>query len=123
MVASAFVPHAVPFLKSSTSSSPRPRKPTRIFLEDRIADLIDGEAFRQNHLKDFENEWMEKNREAVLFHFNDDQQGGMLGGGNDDAQQDLRQLKKDRRLAESNPQQYCADRCVATGNCDVYEDM
>ena len=31
--------------------------------------------------------------------------------------------RKDKRLAKSNPQAYCADRCVSTGNCDVYEDL
>jgi hypothetical protein len=33
------------------------------------------------------------------------------------------QFKRDKRLAEKDPQQYCADRCVATGNCEVYEDI
>ena len=30
---------------------------------------------------------------------------------------------KDNKMALNNPQQYCADRCVSTGNCDVFEDM
>jgi len=29
--------------------------------------------------------------------------------------------RKDEKMADNNPQRYCADRCVATGNCDVYE--
>ena len=33
------------------------------------------------------------------------------------------QLRRDKKMAEKNPQQYCADRCVATGNCEVYEDI
>ena len=33
------------------------------------------------------------------------------------------QMRKDRLLADRSPQAYCADRCVATGNCEVYEDM
>ena len=33
-----------------------------------------------------------------------------------------RQLERDRRLARLDPTAYCADRCIATGNCDVYED-
>ena len=26
-------------------------------------------------------------------------------------------------MAHDDPQRYCADRCVTTGNCDVFEDM
>jgi hypothetical protein len=37
--------------------------------------------------------------------------------------QNLRQVAKDKKLAKEDPQRYCADRCVATGNCDVYEDI
>ena len=33
------------------------------------------------------------------------------------------QMRKDRRLARTDPMRYCADRCVSTGNCQVYEDM
>jgi hypothetical protein len=33
------------------------------------------------------------------------------------------QKRKDRRMARDSPEQYCADRCVSTGYCDVYEDM
>mmetsp|Transcript_33277 Transcript_33277/g.56570 ORF Transcript_33277/g.56570 Transcript_33277/m.56570 type:complete len:197 (+) Transcript_33277:143-733(+) len=31
--------------------------------------------------------------------------------------------KKDERMASDDPRRYCADRCVSTGNCDVFEDM
>lgn len=31
--------------------------------------------------------------------------------------------RKDVRLARNSPQKYCADRCVSTGHCDVFEDM
>ena len=30
---------------------------------------------------------------------------------------------KDVKLALNDPQRYCADRCVTTGYCDVFEDM
>ena len=33
------------------------------------------------------------------------------------------QLRKDKRMARDDPARYCADRCVATGNCQVWEDM
>lgn len=31
--------------------------------------------------------------------------------------------RKDQRMAKDDPQRYCADRCVSTGNCDVFEDL
>jgi hypothetical protein len=34
-----------------------------------------------------------------------------------------RELYKDRQLAKKNPAAYCPDRCLATGNCDVFEDV
>jgi len=33
------------------------------------------------------------------------------------------QMRKDRRMARDDPSRYCADRCVSTGNCQVWEDM
>jgi hypothetical protein len=33
------------------------------------------------------------------------------------------QMRKDRRMARDDPSRYCADRCVATGTCQVWEDM
>lgn len=33
------------------------------------------------------------------------------------------QMRKDRRMARDDPMRYCADRCVSTGNCQVWEDM
>ena len=33
------------------------------------------------------------------------------------------QHRRDVRLASKDPSAYCADRCVTTGNCDVFEDM
>jgi hypothetical protein len=33
------------------------------------------------------------------------------------------QMRKDKRMARDDPMRYCADRCVATGFCEVFEDM
>jgi hypothetical protein len=33
-----------------------------------------------------------------------------------------RQICKDQYLAKQDPQKYCADWCIATGNCDVFYD-
>ena len=41
---------------------------------------------------------------------------------NSDASQKI-QMRKDRRMAREDPARYCADRCVSTGNCQVWEDM
>lgn len=102
-------------------------KTTRLFLEDHIADLIDRELYRQSHKKEFEREWMEKNRGAVLHSL-----GGGGGGGFDhesmsmsfdERAEAMREHKKDLKLASHDPQRYCADRCVSTGNCDIFEDF
>jgi hypothetical protein len=95
------------------------RNPTNLFIDKRVADLIDGESYRQQHQADFEREWMEKNREAMLSRLND----GQSAAPDDEAGQNMKEQARDRILAKNNPQQYCADRCISTGNCDVYEDM
>lgn len=117
------------FLLATTGSishafvNPKPafRQTTQVFLEDDIADMIDKELYRQQHLKDFENEWMEKNRAAVLQKLNSDDY--MMSMDEEELRDNFRQMQKDKRLAQKDPQAYCAERCVTTGNCDVYEDM
>ena len=34
-----------------------------------------------------------------------------------------RTRRRDEKMVENDPMRYCADRCVSTGNCDVFEDM
>jgi len=34
-----------------------------------------------------------------------------------------RQRRKDLELAQTNPEAYCKDRCVAVGECEVFEDL
>lgn len=107
------------------SASAARRPSSRLFLEDHIADMIDGELWRQGHKAEYEKEWMEKNRGAVL---------QSLGGGNSgvsadyqslmlDDREEFRQHAKDKKMAKDNPEKYCADRCLSTGNCDIYEDL
>lgn len=96
---------------------PAPRPSTRVYLEDHIADMIDGELYRQQHKKEFEEAWMRKNRGAILQQLNSGV--SML----EEEETDFRQYAKDRKLAGEDPARYCADRCIATGNCDVYEDL
>ena len=35
---------------------------------------------------------------------------------------DIIEQRRDKRMARNNPAKYCADRCIATGNCEVFED-
>ncbi len=98
----------------------RPAAPvsTKLFLEDWVADLIDKELYRQSHKKDFEREWMEKNREAVFHNVVTD-----FGPVADPDDTDFRMYNRDKYMAVHDPQRYCADRCIATGNCDIFEDL
>ena len=93
--------------------------PTKLFIDKETADMIDRELWRQSHKKEFENEWMEKNRQVMMQAFKTDDVGYVM----EEPEQDFRQKRKDQKMAKKDPQQYCADRCIATGNCDVYEDF
>ena len=70
---------------------------------------------------------MRQNRAAVLSSLNRGAGAGAaaLAAADDlpEQQEQMRQVARDRRLAREDPRRYCADRCVATGNCDVYEDV
>ncbi|CAB9524269.1 expressed unknown protein [Seminavis robusta] len=90
---------------------------TTLFLEDWVADMIDHELHRLHHKEEYEQEWMEKNRNHILHHIPQEVDG------QEDEMVDIRQVAKDKKLARENPERYCADRCVATGNCEVYEDI
>jgi len=35
---------------------------------------------------------------------------------------DIVEQRRDKRMARNNPAKYCADRCISTGHCEVYED-
>lgn len=92
------------------------RHATERYLDPKIADMIDNELHRLHHKKDFEREWMEKNRQAVVASFENPLPEPVVDT-------DFRQRRKDESLARKDPARYCADRCVSTGNCDVYEDL
>ena len=90
---------------------------TTLFLEDWVADMIDQEIYRQAHKKEYENEWMEKNRNAVFAKLSEDFVMDRMDN------KEFVMHRKDEKLAKDDPQKYCADRCVSTGNCDVFEDL
>lgn len=82
--------------------------------------MIDKELYRQGHKKDYEKEWMDKNRNAVLSRIETD---FVITTTMDDDKEDFRAHRKDQKLAFNDPQRYCADRCISTGNCDIFEDF
>jgi hypothetical protein len=61
---------------------------------------------------------MEKNRNNILHHTHD-----FVDPDRPDDYEVSRQQVKDRKMALEDPMKYCADRCIATGNCDIYEEF
>jgi hypothetical protein len=102
------------------------RLSTALQLDKSVADMIDNELYRLNHKKEYENTWMEKNR-AVIYKAlavgEKSQTSFDMLTDDEERRQTFRQLDRDRRMAKADPFHYCADRCVATGNCEVYEDL
>mmetsp|Transcript_159 Transcript_159/g.359 ORF Transcript_159/g.359 Transcript_159/m.359 type:complete len:222 (-) Transcript_159:355-1020(-) len=99
---------------------------TKIFLEDWVAEMIDNELYRQQHHKEYEAAWMEKNKGAVINSLSDDKTNiGVYPSQmmNLDDREAFAEHKRDERMAFLKPEKYCADRCLATGNCDILEDF
>jgi len=101
------------------------RSSTKIFLEDWVADMIDGELYRQEHHKEYEEAWMKKNKGAVLSRLSDASNtvGVYPSQMVNDDREAFAEHKRDERMAFLKPEKYCADRCLATGNCDILEDF
>jgi len=104
-----------------TSSS---RMTTHLNLENHIAEMIDGEVTRLTNIGQWRHEQAEKvkkGREPTVpqgFDFNSASDFQPNAG----AAQTI-QKRKDKRMAREDPARYCADRCVSTGNCEIWEDM
>jgi hypothetical protein len=81
-------------------------------------DRTDKESDRETHHEEFEKQWMEKNRNNILHHTHD-----FVDPDKPDDYEVYRQQAKDKKMALEDPAKYCADRCIATGNCDIYEDF
>ena len=101
-------------------SCPRDTKPQR----------IDDQLWRQNHRSEVEATWHNKNDPLLdqhvvpdNFEFGEEMIVQDNGNNYDHVMILNRQLEKDKRMARNNPSAYCADRCLATGNCDVWEDV
>jgi hypothetical protein len=81
---------------------------------------IDQALYKQSHKKEIEDQFQKKQQAVAEVS---------IPQGFDFDESDIMenishiQQRRDRLLAKRNPQAYCADRCVATGNCDVFEDI
>lgn len=100
------IPEASSFVHPAPS-----RVTTQLNLENHIADMIDKEVDRLRNI----GLWR---RKEAGFDFNSVQDFQP----NADAAKKI-QMRKDKRMARDDPARYCADRCVSTGNCQVWEDM
>eukprot|EP00521_Asterionellopsis_glacialis_P004072 CAMPEP_0195267766 /NCGR_PEP_ID=MMETSP0706-20130129/12776_1 /TAXON_ID=33640 /ORGANISM="Asterionellopsis glacialis, Strain CCMP134" /LENGTH=164 /DNA_ID=CAMNT_0040322561 /DNA_START=260 /DNA_END=754 /DNA_ORIENTATION=- len=99
-------------------------KTTRLFLEDRIANMIDEELYRLEHKDEFDKKAAEDFRKAVEEHASDVLPSNFEASSYvTDEFVSPRERRRDERMAKINPQAYCVDRCIATGNCDVFEDI
>eukprot|EP00565_Helicotheca_tamesis_P006942 CAMPEP_0185731756 /NCGR_PEP_ID=MMETSP1171-20130828/13908_1 /TAXON_ID=374046 /ORGANISM="Helicotheca tamensis, Strain CCMP826" /LENGTH=161 /DNA_ID=CAMNT_0028401081 /DNA_START=151 /DNA_END=636 /DNA_ORIENTATION=- len=96
------------------------RPATSLFLEDDIAKMIDQELVRLANKDQIEDAWQRKNAEYLEtslpqeVEFDDDMLVSAVLP---------KQVARDKKMVEDDPRRYCADRCVATGNCEIFEDM
>ena len=97
------------------------RSKTSLNIEDWVAEMIDGEVYRQEHKKEFEEEWAKKNRATMMQVLKSGNEPSAFMPSEDPT--DFRQYAKDKILASKDPERYCKDRCVATGNCDVFQEQ
>lgn len=111
---------------------PAPTKPhlPLYMIDKNTANMIDQEYYRQHHKEEYHQQWMVQNQQQVKQTSKttniDDVVGVMdtynIENDDNDMLLNRRQLLRDEKLARTHPQQYCMDRCIATGYCDVYED-
>ena len=103
-------------------------------IKDWVANMIDSELERltPEGAKQYDAQSMAQLKGAVVTKM---QAGAVANMGGpavvgypsqmlDESQrEDFAQHNRDERMAFTKPEQYCADRCVATGNCDILEDF
>eukprot|EP00566_Odontella_aurita_P026814 CAMPEP_0113590900 /NCGR_PEP_ID=MMETSP0015_2-20120614/36945_1 /TAXON_ID=2838 /ORGANISM="Odontella" /LENGTH=180 /DNA_ID=CAMNT_0000497171 /DNA_START=121 /DNA_END=663 /DNA_ORIENTATION=+ /assembly_acc=CAM_ASM_000160 len=113
----------LPSVNAAFGVSPRPacvrRGGTALNLEDNVAEMIDKEMHRLQHLNEYGAEWHKKNRAMIEPTLPTEMDVA------DDPYEVINRVVpvRDRRLADRDPQSYCADRCVGSGYCEVYEDL
>ena len=82
---------------------------------------IDRSLYRQIHKKDMEHKWEEKNAKVLEPLLPQNFDTGDYFSNNDE--DNMIQKRKDKRLATTNAERYCADRCITTGSCEIFEEM
>jgi len=90
-------------------------------LDPKIAKMLDKQYFGMTHpeeAKKKEKQFHERNAQYLSSDLPDKFEGMVYSN-----EKDFVQYRKDKKLAQEDPQGYCADRCITTGNCDVYEDI
>lgn len=123
-LAAAAALSGIPEASSFVQHAPSSRVVTLLNLDNHIADMIDAEVDRLQDIGKWRRQQAEKLNKAKDpaipqgFDFN----SGADLQPNADAAKKI-QMRKDKRMARDDPARYCADRCVATGNCEVWEDM
>ena len=117
------------------------RQTTTLYLEDHIAKMIDNEMRRLYQKHETQSQWEAQQRELqneihglpenydFESEFTTDstqyQNPASVQGFTSGVNRSISgpQRRKDEKMVEDDPMRYCADRCVSTGNCDVFEDM
>mmetsp|Transcript_28665 Transcript_28665/g.45144 ORF Transcript_28665/g.45144 Transcript_28665/m.45144 type:complete len:211 (+) Transcript_28665:83-715(+) len=134
-------------IQSPISNSNHNNRPTSttLFLEDHIANMIDNEMRRLYQKHETQSQWEARQRSLKTDNM---MQTTLLPENYDFAAEEFEYVeppaattvvngftsgvdrsvsgprrRKDEKMVEDDPMRYCADRCVSTGNCDVFEDM
>lgn len=96
----------------------RSRLSTKLYLEDHIAEMIDT-----NHHRKFHKEALDQRRQENNSRVKEPVTPLEYEFTSDELSDNMVEMRRDQMLANKDPQKYCADRCVSTGHCDVYEDL
>lgn len=124
LLASAAALSGITEVSSFVHPASSSRAATHLNLENQIADMIDNEVGRLRNIGTWRQEQAEKlkkGKEPTMpegFDFNSANDFQPNAGAAKKIQ-----MRKDKRMARDDPERYCADRCVATGNCEIWEDM
>jgi hypothetical protein len=104
----------------------RGRNLSKLNIDKKIADMIDIELLRQKDRAAY-NEHMRNKKDPLVEKMKEEFEQnrpipeffeGSMGSGDDTFQK-----RKDQKMLRNSPEKYCADRCLATGNCDILEDF
>ena len=82
---------------------------------------IDREYYRQTHKEEVETKKKERNTAVLERKIPQEFDVGSFNLLNVNENEVV--SRRDTLLAKRNPEKYCMERCVATGHCDVFEDL